>query len=70
MTAFIENNIYHHNQSDYRKHHSTLTIWLKHGNDIKKAMKSGKVTFSIFADYSKAFYTIDFDILLRKTHKT
>lgn len=32
-------------------------------------MKSGEVTVSIFADYSQAFDTIDFDILLRKVQK-
>ena len=32
-------------------------------------MKSGEMALTIFADYSKAFDTIDFDILVRKILK-
>ena len=42
---------------------------IKLRNYIKNAMKRGEAKISTFADYSKAFDTIDFDILLRKTHK-
>ena len=38
-----------------KKHHWTLMIVLKLRNDIEKAVSSGKVTLSIFADYFKAF---------------
>ena len=38
-------------------------------NDIETAIKSGEMTLAIFADYSKFFNSIDFDILLRKMHK-
>ena len=31
-------------------------------------MKSSEVTIAIFTDYSKAFDTIDFSILLKKMH--
>ena len=36
-------------------------IVLKLRSDIEKAMSSGKVTLSIFADYFKAFHANDFD---------
>ena len=35
-------------------------IVLKLRSDIEKAMSSGKVTLSIFADYFKAFHDYDF----------
>ena len=38
-------------------------------NDIETAIESGEMTLAIFADYSKFFNSIDFDILLRKMHK-
>ena len=43
-------------------------IVLKLRSDIEKAMSSGKVTLSIFADYFKAFHANDFDFFffLRK----
>ena len=31
-------------------------------------MKSNEVTIAIFTDYSKAFDTIDFSVLLKKMH--
>lgn len=42
---------------------------IKLRNYIKNAMKRGEAKISTFADYSKAFDTIDFDILLRKILK-
>ena len=53
MTLHIEKKIiYHHYQSEYRKIPSTL-----------RATKSEKVTLVVFVDFSKAFHTIDFNIL-------
>ena len=68
LAVFIEReSVYHQYQSGYRKNHSTATL-LKLHDDIKKAMKSSEVTIAIFTDYSKAFDTINFSILLKKMH--
>ena len=68
LAVFIEReSVYHQYQSGYRKNHSTATL-LKLHDEIKKAMKSSEVTIAIFTDYSKAFDTIDFSILLKKMH--
>ena len=67
LAVFIEReSVYHQYQSGYRKNHSTAALLLKLHNDIKKTMKSSEVTITIFTDYSKAFDTIDFSILLKK----
>ena len=69
LAVFIEReSVYYQYQSGYRKNHSTAASLLKLHNDIKKAMKSSEVTIAIFTDYSKAFDTIDFSILIKKMH--
>ena len=69
LAVFIERkSVCHQYQSDHRKNHSTTTLLLKLHDDIKKAMKSSEVTIAIFTDYSKAFDTIDFSILIKKMH--
>ena len=47
-------------QSKFRKCHLTTTLLLKLRDNIKNAMKNGEVTIAIFADFSKAFYTVDY----------
>ena len=37
-------------------------------DNIDKAMKSGEITLSVFVDFSKAFNTIDLNILIQKLH--
>ena len=65
QTLYTEKKIiYHHYQSGYRKSHSTLTILIKLRDDINRAMKKGEVTLTVFVDFSKAFDTIDLDILI------
>ena len=51
-------------QSGFRRCHSTTTLLLKLRDNIKNAMKKGEVTIAIFADFSKAFDTVDYKILL------
>ena len=69
ITNFIENKlIYHHHQSDFRKNHSTATLLAKLRDDNKEAMKASEITLAVFTDYSKAFDTIDFSVLIRKMH--
>ena len=69
LAVFIEReSVSHQYQSGYTKNHSTATLLLKLHDVIKKAMKSREVTIAIFTDYSKAFDTIDFSILIKKMH--
>ena len=69
ITNFIEKKlIYHHYQSGYRKNLSTATLLAKLRDDIKEAMKISEITLAVFTDYSKAFDTIDFSVLIKKMH--
>ena len=66
LAVFIEReSVYDQYQSGYRKNHSTALL-LKPHDDIKKAIKSSEVTIAILTDYSKAFDTIDFSILIKE----
>ena len=67
LCSFIErNNLYNETQPGFRKGHTTNTLLLKLRDDIKKAMSKSEVTVSILIDYSKAFDTIDHEMLLQK----
>lgn len=61
--------LYKNTQHGFRKSRSTVTCLLKLRDDILKAMSRGEVTVAVFADYSKAFDTIDYATLLRKLEK-
>ena len=65
----VKLSLYEETQSGFRKGHSTTTTLLKRKDDIAKAMKRGEMTLAIFTDYSKAFDTVDFEILINKLHK-
>jgi len=63
LTDHIESKaIFLERQSGFRKSHSTTTILLKLKDDIKTAMNKSEVTLAIFADFSKAFDTVDYPI--------
>ena len=69
LSAFIKQMmLYKNTQSGYRKSHSSITLLLKLQDDIQKAMNRNEVTLSLFADYSKAFDTVDHKTLLHKLH--
>ena len=55
-------------QSGYRKNHTTITLSVKLYGDIKTSINKSEITIVIFADYSKAFDTIDLYILIQKLH--
>ena len=55
-----------HTTSGYRKGHSTTTVLLRIRDDVIRAMKNGEITLIAFADFSKAFDTIDYSIVIRK----
>ena len=70
ITEHIEASfIYDSKQSGFRKGHSTSTVLLKLKDDIRIAMSQGEVTLAILADFSKAFDTVDYQILLRQLHQ-
>ena len=54
--------------SGFRRGHSTTTALISIRDDIIKAMHRGEVTIMVFADFSKAFDTVHFDIIMRKLH--
>ena len=54
--------------SGYRKGHSTTTVLLRIRDDIIQAMKKGELTLIAFADFSKAFDTVHYSIVIRKLH--
>ena len=55
--------------SRFRKGHSTVTTLIDIRDDIIKAMSRGEITIMVLADFSKAYNTIHFDILIKKLRK-
>ena len=52
-----------------RKGHTTTSVLLAMKDDILCGMKKGEVTMAVLADFSKAFDTVDYGILLTKLHR-
>ena len=70
LCNFIEtNNIYYLTQAGYRRNNSTSAILIKMRDDILNAMNKSEVTLPILADFSKAFDTIDYTVLIKKLSK-
>ena len=70
LRNFIEtNNIYSSTQAGYRRSQSTNTTLIKVKDDMLNAMNKGEVTLSILADFSKAFDTVDYTVLIKKLRK-
>lgn len=51
-------------QSGFRPGHSTTTALVNITDDIRSGMESGKLTVLALLDFSNAFNTVDFDLLL------
>ncbi|KAA5652462.1 hypothetical protein F3G58_32585, partial [Pseudomonas aeruginosa] len=51
-------------QSGFRPGHSTVTALVNITDAIRLGMESGKLTVLALLDFSNAFGTVDFDILL------
>ncbi|CAB3981945.1 Hypothetical predicted protein [Paramuricea clavata] len=69
LLLYIEDhNILHSGMSGYRKGHSTNSVLLRIRDDIIHAMKKGEVTLIAFADFSKAFDTVEYATVFKKLH--
>jgi len=57
------------NQSGFRAKHSCATAMLKIIDDIRERYDKGEITIRVLLDFSKAFDSIDFKLLLIKLEK-
>ena len=65
-TYLTENSLLCHNQSGFRKAHSTSTTLLHVLDDIQVQIDQGKATGVIFLDLKKAFDTVSHKIMVNK----
>ena len=67
ILEFIEQNlVFNERVTGYCEGHSTTTVLLRISDDIIRAMRKSEVTLIAFADFSKAFDTVDYSVALRK----
>lgn len=66
MNYLNEHKILYKNQFGFRKLHSTHLALLEITDTIYKNLDDGNYLFSLYVDLSKAFDTVNFDILLQK----
>ena len=52
--------------SSFRKGHSTNTVLMGLRDDLLRAMKKGEVTLMVLADFSEAFGTVNYKVLITK----
>ena len=65
LTAHLESNdLLPANQSAYRRGHSTETALLKICNDDVMTADKGMITLVALLDYSAAFDTVDYSVML------
>lgn len=65
LTIYLnKNNLLNSFQSGFRQGHSTVTALLKVTDDIHHAIDVGQLTVLTLLDFSSAFNSVDFDILL------
>ena len=65
LSSFLSNkNLLNPFQSGFRSYHSTVTALLKVTDDIRFAMDNKQLTILVLLDFSSAFNSVDFDVLL------
>jgi retron-type reverse transcriptase len=65
-THLNDNNLISPRQFGFRLKSSTVTACAMFTDDIIRSMDNGKVTGAVFLDLTKAFETVNHDILLQK----
>ena len=67
MTTFCESeSVLRDTISSFRKGHPTNTVLMGMRDDLLRAMKKGEVTRMVLADFSKAFDTVNYKVLITK----